>query len=211
MSATPADGSGLHNMVRNVAEHAIVEVLPKAPELAVNFNPDGSCTVRDNSCGLRTDTYEGVSAAEAILTQFVVKKFNEAPPPWMFGNFESYGVAIVNALSTWLKLTIWRDGKEHFIEFRGGDTVAPLTEVGEAQDKHGNEVTFLPSPEFFSKTAFDFDRSGRVLRKLAMGYLGVKIMLTDRRHTVEKRDEIHYDGARVQPLFPGFYPFKNRL
>lgn len=201
------DGSGLHNMVRNVVEHAIFEVLTeKAPELAVELHPDGSCTVRDNRRGLRIDTHEGVSAAEAILARPGDRKFNEAPPHWMFGNFESFGVAIVNALSTWLKLTIWRDGKEHFIEFRGGDTVAPLKEVGEARDKRGNEVSFLLSPEFFSKTEFDFTTLEQALRRLAIRDLGLKIVLSDRRDAVEKREEMLYDGAQVRPLFPGFRP-----
>jgi len=138
------DGSGLHNMVCNVVEHAILEVLiEETPEVVVQLNPDGSCTVRDNSRGLRTDNHEGVSAAEAILTSLRDRKFSKAPH-WMYGNFESTGVAIVNALATWLKLTVWRDGEEHFIEFRGGETVAPLREIGEAQTSAATRSASCP-------------------------------------------------------------------
>ncbi len=104
-------------------------------------------------------------------------------------------MSVVNALSAWLKLTIWRDGKEHFIEFRDGETVAPLALVGPAPDRHGTEVTFLPSTKTFTMTEFDFATLEHRLRELAFLNSGVKIVLSDMRHAVEKREELCYEGG----------------
>ncbi|MEX2036642.1 MAG: DNA gyrase subunit B, partial [Xanthobacteraceae bacterium] len=100
-----------------------------------------------------------------------------------------------NALSTWLKLTIWRDGKEHFIEFRDGEAVAPLAVVGDAAGKRGTEVTFLPSPRTFTMIEFDFATLEHRLRELAFLNSGVTIVLSDMRHAVEKREELRYEGG----------------
>ncbi len=111
------------------------------------------------------------------------------------GGLHGVGVSVVNALSTWLKLTIWRDGKEHFMEFRDGDAVAPLAVVGAARDKRGTEVTFLPSKETFTMTEFDFATLEHRLRELAFLNSGVNIVLSDMRHAVEKREEMRYEGG----------------
>ncbi|MGH7247401.1 MAG: DNA gyrase subunit B, partial [Pseudomonadota bacterium] len=100
-----------------------------------------------------------------------------------------------NALSSWLKLTIWRDGREHFMEFRHGDAVAPLAVVGAPSDKRGTEVTFLPSKKIFSMTEFDFATLEHRLRELAFLNSGVRIGLSDMRHAVEKREEMRYEGG----------------
>ncbi|PWB58941.1 MAG: DNA gyrase subunit B, partial [Bradyrhizobiaceae bacterium] len=105
------------------------------------------------------------------------------------------GVSVVNALSTWLRLTIWRDGKEHFMEFRDGDAVAPLAVVGDAHGRRGTEVTFLPSPATFTMTEFDWATLEHRLRELAFLNSGVRIVLCDRRHAVEKREEMRYEGG----------------
>src|SRR4029079_1478401 len=98
------------------------------------------------------------------------------------------------ALSTWLKLSIWRDGKEHFIEFRDGEALAPLAVVG-AASRRGTEVTFLPSPQTFTMTEFDFATLEHRLRELAFLDSGVLIILSDKRHAVEKREEMRYEGG----------------
>jgi DNA gyrase subunit B len=111
------------------------------------------------------------------------------------GGLHGVGVSVVNALSTWLKLTIWRDGQQHFMEFRDGEALAPLAVVGAAQDKRGTEVTFLPSPRTFTMTEFDFATLEHRLRELAFLNSGVLIVLSDMRHPVEKREELRYEGG----------------
>src|SRR6202034_1340115 len=111
------------------------------------------------------------------------------------GGLHGVGVSVVNALSSWLKLTIWRDGHEHFMEFHDGDAVAPLAVVGAAYDRRGTEVSFLPSTNTFTMTEFDFATLEHRLRELAFLNSGVTIILSDQRHAVEKREQMRYEGG----------------
>ena len=116
------------------------------------------------------------------------------------GGLHGVGVSVVNALSIWLKLRIWRDGQEHFVEFAHGDVVSPLVTVGPApmvngKPKRGTEVTFLPSPATFTKTEFDFSTLEHRLRELAFLNSGVSITLTDKRGVEARETHLHYEGG----------------
>ncbi len=196
------DGSGLHHMIYEVVDNAIDEVLAgHAKSCEVTLNPDGSCTVRDDGRGIPTgikhddDNDPKRSAAEIVFTELHAGGKFDQNSYKVSGGLHGVGVSVVNALSTWLKARIWRDGKEHVIEFRDGVAVAPLKVVGDGKGERGTEVSFLPSPNTFSLVEFDYATLEHRLRELAFLNSGAKVVLTDARHADVKREEFFYDGG----------------
>tara|TARA_B100000242_G_scaffold10398_1_gene6702 strand:+ start:2987 stop:5044 length:2058 start_codon:yes stop_codon:yes gene_type:complete len=194
------DGSGLHHMVFEVIDNSIDEALAGyCKNIKVIINSDNTVTIEDDGRGIPVDIHKGekMSAAEVIMTQLHAGGKFDHDSYKVSGGLHGVGVSVVNALSEYLKLNIYRDGKEYEIKFKDGNSVKPLKSISKTK-KTGTKITFLPSKEIFSSIKFNPSILERRIRELAFLNKGISITLIDNSSKKSREYPHKYDGGIIE-------------
>ncbi len=194
------DGTGLHHMVYEVVDNSIDEALAGyCKNITVKINNNGTISINDDGRGIPVDTHksEKKSAAEVIMTQLHAGGKFDHDSYKVSGGLHGVGVSVVNALSEKLELEINRDGKKYFIEFKNGESKAPLKVIGKSKNS-GTKITFLPSKEVFSSIKFNPNILIKRMRELAFLNKGIKILFIDTSQKKEKTLEFKFDGGVLE-------------
>ena len=190
---------GLHHLVYEIVDNSVDEALAGfCSEINVTVHPDNSVTVLDNGRGIPVDIQKkaGISALEVVFTILHAGGKFGGGGYKVSGGLHGVGASVVNALSSRLEVNVYRDGKIYQEIFAKGKVIEPVTVVGDCDpEKHGTEVTFLPDPESFEETVYDYDTLKIRLRETAFLTKNLKITLNDEREDPVRTHTFHYEGG----------------